>query len=133
MTGKYPQTRWNGSNAAMAEHAAALAAHPVRLKPKKKTKKQKRREAGTLPRPDYANVPYAEYLQSKWWKIKRWVKLKSTKGRCERCGGKATQVHHKHYRTVGREKNIDLESICGPCHKREHEALIQAKRRMASI
>lgn len=78
-------------------------------------------------------IVYGEYLKTNWWKSKRRQKLDSTKHLCERCGGKANQVHHKHYRTLWREKNADLESICGDCHVAEHEGLIQSRNHMEAI
>jgi hypothetical protein len=78
-------------------------------------------------------MPYKEYLLTKWWRQRRTKKLRNTRGKCERCGGHATQVHHKHYRSLWKEKDKDLESICEPCHKRHHEALVQADNHLAAI
>ncbi len=78
-------------------------------------------------------IPYNEYLLSKWWKRKRVQKLKSTEWKCERCGEKATQVHHKHYRSLWKEKNSDLESICAACHQIQHECLVQCDSHLRSI
>ena len=63
---------------------------------------------------------YDEYLRTPWWKNKRHQKLTSVNWRCERCNARAEQVHHKHYNSLGREKNCDLEALCDPCHNREH-------------
>ncbi len=137
--------KWSGSNAAMAEHAQALAAHPVKAKPRKRKKKRlnwrkqlKRLKAGkgappAPPPPGFVRPIYREYITSAAWRAKRRLKLKSTRGKCERCGQRATQVHHKHYDTLGRERLADLESLCRPCHEREHEGLIQAQQHLASI
>ena len=76
---------------------------------------------------------YAEYLASNWWKARRRAKLESTGFTCERCPNRATQVHHKHYKTLGREKNEDLESLCGACHEHEHQSLIASRSHLDSI
>jgi 5-methylcytosine-specific restriction endonuclease McrA len=101
------------------------------LPPLKHEKKLKRRN--TRPDAPPKGIPYAEYLRSEWWLFKRKQKLGSVQHKCERCGREATQVHHKHYRTLGREKHRDLEAICRSCHSAEHEALIQADQHLRSV
>lgn len=63
---------------------------------------------------------YREYLSSELWKRVR-QKVFDQKGRkCELCGGRATQVHHRRYRDkdmLGTELNC-LHPICGGCHLR---------------
>lgn len=122
--------KWGGSLAAQREHDEACAAHPPKLKREKKRKKRK------TPKPSQhhgKHVPYAVYLQSAWWALKRKQKLKSTRWKCERCLLPAQMVHHKHYRTLWREKNADLESICRACHESHHEALVQADNHLRAI
>ena len=65
---------------------------------------------------------YRKYLQSDHWKRTRERKLKSIHFHCERCGDfrRKFQIHHKHYRTLGRESDDDLIALCGACHKKEH-------------
>ncbi len=63
---------------------------------------------------------YYHYINSIEWGKKRIKKLESTKYKCEICKGKANQVHHKHYKTLYNEKLDDLQSVCGNCHKNEH-------------
>ena len=55
-----------------------------------------------------------------------WRRMKSCVGtlvgnRCEACGresedGERLQLHHKHYKTVGRERLEDVELLCPECH-----------------
>mgnify|MGYP001558105969 CR=1 FL=1 len=78
-------------------------------------------------------IPYVEYLKTSWWRSKRRQKMELTHWTCERCGKRATQVHHKHYRTLWQEKNADLVSICQACHEHEHEEAIQARRHIRAI
>lgn len=79
------------------------------------------------------NIPYSEYLKSEHWQKTRARKLRRANYKCERCLNRAWQVHHKHYKTLWRECDSDLEAICGECHKSEHECLVQAESHMDSI
>ena len=65
---------------------------------------------------------YREYLKSDAWKRKRYVVLKRDNWKCQYCGAKATQVHHKRYAKyqIGKEPIDWLVSVCGPCHKDQH-------------
>lgn len=69
----------------------------------------------------WTKLLYARYIESKWWAAKRLQKLRSEQFTCEKCGGQASEVHHKHYDSLGREKNKDLVSICRQCHQKEHD------------
>lgn len=61
---------------------------------------------------------YRQYMQSDEWKWIRGQKLRSCHYRCERCGRRRwLNVHHRHYRTFGREGMEDLEVVCQECHK----------------
>lgn len=70
---------------------------------------------------------YRSYIASREWEIKsRHTKI-NRGWRCERCGFGASihnegdlHTHHKHYRTLYKERDRDLEVLCGPCHKQEH-------------
>jgi 5-methylcytosine-specific restriction endonuclease McrA len=66
----------------------------------------------------YRNV----YLKSDAWKRKRYVVLKRDNWRCQYCGAKATQVHHKKYlyKNIGKEPIKWLVSICKLCHNKIH-------------
>lgn len=79
-----------------------------------------------LSRPDFPKKlrwkAYERHLKSRWWKDFRAVLL-AERPCCERCGAKATDVHHKHYDTVGRERLEDMEALCAPCHAAHHRAL----------
>lgn len=63
---------------------------------------------------------YKGYLESNMWERKRaWV-FKRSKGKCERCGKVAVQVHHKTYERLGYELPEDLMAVCMSCHGKEH-------------
>jgi 5-methylcytosine-specific restriction endonuclease McrA len=127
------RTCWAGSRAAQIEHGAALNAHPIKLKPKKKkwnkqSKKNKKRKKLPRPKEPIKITSYGAYLNSEWWKYKRLQKLHSVGFKCHRCNEICDlQVHHLHYLSLGREKNRDLEVLCRKCHQWEHRHIIAAR------
>jgi 5-methylcytosine-specific restriction endonuclease McrA len=42
------------------------------------------------------------------------------KGKCERCGNFGSELHHRKYERLGRERPTDLEWLCAECHRRIH-------------
>ena len=65
----------------------------------------------------YRNI----YLKSDAWKRKRYVVLKRDNWKCQYCGKRATQVHHKRYaRNIGKEPIQWLVSVCRACHESLH-------------
>ena len=48
--------------------------------------------------------------------------IRSARGfKCETCGsGDKLHVHHKHYRTLGRETPNDVALLCKACHEKVH-------------
>ena len=81
------------------------------------------------PKKHWTRRKYKRYLRSAWWREKREEKLASQAYKCERCGGTADQVHHKHYDSLYEELNEDLVAICDPCHRREHGKKPKRKKR----
>lgn len=75
----------------------------------------------TRPRPG-PMVPhsdqYQRYLASDAWKVKRGQVLLRSSFKCEHCGVKDVplQIHHRHYRTLGKERLADLAALCSECH-----------------
>ena len=72
--------------------------------------------------------PWAEsFYKSTAWKRTRFALLVDRNFTCERCGRRASMVHHKRYLT---ENNIgdpeitlgfdNLEALCETCHQNEH-------------
>ena len=61
---------------------------------------------------------YRRYLASPEWQARRAAILKRDDGKCRRCGGVATDVHHRTYDRLGRERDTDLESLCRSCHQK---------------
>lgn len=89
------------------------------VKPKRKTKKQKRADRiNKLHHPPN----YVHYLNSKHWQHKRKETLKYYGGKCTDCEGVANlQVHHLNYDRLGRERMADLQVLCADCHASKHE------------
>ncbi len=75
---------------------------------------------------------YQKYLKSPKWKAKRKTVLEERNYTCERCGDKPTlhllHVHHKTYERIFNELLTDLELLCKPCHKKEHEKQSKPKK-----
>ena len=80
--------------------------------------------------------PYEFYLQSDDWKATRTMKLLSVDFYCEECSVSlvvpacrsihplffkdSADIHHLHYRTIGKEALEDLQALCRPCHHSIH-------------
>lgn len=72
---------------------------------------------------DLRSMPYAAFLNTKYWRSVRSEKITQAEGKCEYCGcALSLQVHHKTYENHGREHEHldDLVVLCADCHKREH-------------
>jgi len=77
---------------------------------------------------------YLERICSPAWEQVRSERIAKARGRCERCRryrpGRL-QLHHKHYRTLGRERHEDLELLCVTCHvdaDRERQGRVRRER-----
>lgn len=70
----------------------------------------------------FAPPNYESYrLTPLWRKIRRRV-LKRDGGTCLRCGGRATQAHHRRYTDAALQGEDDsvIVSLCRPCHYTVH-------------
>lgn len=77
---------------------------------------------------------YREYLNSSAWKQKRLKVLNRAKFTCERCRkNQATQIHHKTYERVFKERLGDLQALCGDCHMEVHGIKSGKKKRKAGF
>jgi len=56
-----------------------------------------------------------DYLSSMAWHDKRWQVMWRDGYKCP-CGSQATEVHHKHYKNIGKEQLEDLVALCSTCH-----------------
>lgn len=73
-------------------------------------------------------VWYRTYLACDHWISLRDAKVEDVGFKCERCPRKTgLQVHHKHYRSLWREKFSDLECLCDECHQKLHDAEVARK------
>jgi 5-methylcytosine-specific restriction endonuclease McrA len=74
------------------------------------------------------SLPYAAYLRTAHWRNLRTQVLAGVHDKCELCGSaRATQVHHKTYKRIGRERAEDLMAVCAPCHKAHHGKKLDRK------
>ncbi len=77
---------------------------------------------------------YKEYLRTEWWQWRRKKALNKARWTCVRCKKREDlQVHHKHYRTLGREGKNDLEVLCKGCHNGIHHAILEQNAHLDSI
>lgn len=69
------------------------------------------------------SVDYLWYLQeSPHWELRRDLYKAIHDDMCEICNRPwGCQLHHRHYRTLGREEVGDLMFVCLTCHKKIHE------------
>lgn len=72
---------------------------------------------------------YLNYMKSKEWKKKRKKKLKQVGCKCQAhnrggCNG-PLQVHHLHYKNLGKERLSDLQVFC-QAHHREADKVRQS-------
>lgn len=67
---------------------------------------------------------YRSYIASREWGIKSYALKQAVGFRCQKCGRggdrKTLHVHHKHYKTLYKERRKDLEVVCVGCHKQYH-------------
>ena len=62
-----------------------------------------------------------EYLETDWWKEFRKKIVKARKV-CEICSSrKRLNVHHRHYKNVGRETEVDVYLLCEEHHNELHK------------
>jgi hypothetical protein len=60
---------------------------------------------------------YVEYLQHPRFRAVRAEAMERAKWRCQRCGARATEVHHLRYPTWGEFDVVEnLLPVCHQCH-----------------
>ena len=62
---------------------------------------------------------YVRHINSPYWKELKKKVIARRGERCEMClkSGQQLDLHHKHYKTFGRERQKDVQLLCRPCHK----------------
>ena len=69
-------------------------------------------------------INYYTYIESGKWKRKRKKFIKKAKNTCmtckEKCLSQDLRIHHKHYKTLGRESYNDIIVMCWECHNDLH-------------
>jgi 5-methylcytosine-specific restriction endonuclease McrA len=79
----------------------------------------------------WITAEYRSYMSSPEWRQRRSEVLARDEGRCRRCGGPATEVHHLTYARFGSEPLTDLLSVCGSCHEGITQATDRVRERNA--
>lgn len=71
---------------------------------------------------DLENMPYAEYLETNYWKKFAHNARKRAGYECQQCGEKNTllDVHHLTYERRGKEWPTDVKVLCRSCHAAIH-------------
>lgn len=103
------------------EETDAISAYVVKRLGAGKSKRTRSRSQGILCDSGEVVFNYADYLKTEHWIITRERALNASGGLCMDCKvNEATQVHHLHYNTLGRENRLDLLPLCERCHKLRH-------------
>lgn len=91
-------------------------------KAEKRSRRNKKKRGKKNKKPFGFRTPkYRVYIKSPAWQARRKQWFDKFGWHCQRCGStKSLQLHHLHYRTLGRERDQDLEGLCGICHGMEH-------------
>lgn len=71
---------------------------------------------------------YREYLQSVWWRCRRYQALTEADWCCQKCGiagirgddRAGLEVHHLSYEHLGAERSEELTVLCSQCHADTH-------------
>ncbi len=82
---------------------------------KLKDLKSRCESASDVDKNPYTPKEYDQYLESDHWKNFR-KEILSKNELCQICENKAKQVHHLHYRTLGKEEPDDVIALCDKCH-----------------
>lgn len=86
--------------------------------PPKKIKRAKK--STRAPKQEATESTYVKYINSAEWREKSRI-WRMEEGKCELCGSTdRLQCHHKHYRTLGKEKRSDIQVVCYNCHCKRH-------------
>jgi len=119
--------RWGSSQQAQSQADAAFVAWRDKAGLRKAAKiAAKANPARRKKRPAYVRengtIDYRNYICSAAWQRVRDAFLRRHGWKCNVCGtATGVQVHHRSYRTIGRESDKDLEALCGGCHANVHE------------
>ncbi len=90
----------------------------------------KKKHVNAKQRKTFRDMPYAEYLQTNYWKQVRREVLKERGYKCELCGSvHELNIHHKNYNHRGDElkHTADLVVLCRTCHADRHNIIYPPK------
>jgi len=76
----------------------------------------------TAPDKQKYNGDYREYLASPHWEHTKFLKLKASNYKCHICREEDNlEIHHLHYKSLGKEHMDDLLTLCTNCHIYAHK------------
>lgn len=79
----------------------------------------------TFLKPILCQMPYIEFLKTRYWNELRILVLRERGFHCEECGGTfdKLQLHHITYEHRGLEIDHleDVQLLCDPCHEAKHK------------
>ena len=74
----------------------------------------------------YDKQKYDDYLLSAEWYVKKQQTFKRDRHQCRKCySEKNLKVHHKSYQSLFDENLDDLITLCGSCHTKLHDAMLE--------
>ncbi len=94
----------------------------------KKPKKVKTRTIRKFTVPKVEQLPYKQFLKTKYWKYVRSLVIMRDGNKCTKCGSiKRLEAHHLTYKHHFTEhKHLDeLVTLCRVCHQLEHKDKIE--------
>lgn len=85
------------------------------------------------PKPRHSSG-YQERVQSPEWRVFKMGILSKRGPTCEGCASTRRRVdlHHLHYRTLGKERECDVILLCRRCHDERHGLTLPSTRRRLS-
>lgn len=91
---------------------------------RKRQEAEKQEVAGCMTPEKARAMPYAEYLQTEHWKLRRKRALRLAGYKCQLCNQDGDlHTHHKTYENLGCEQDDDLVVLCKDCHAKFHDKL----------
>ena len=67
--------------------------------------------------------PVIRHTVDRYGRVIKWIANVEHRPTCENagCTNEATDVHHRTYERIGKERLDDLQALCGKCHKQQHK------------
>ena len=86
--------------------------------PRRKLSREQLRELKRVRKIRDRRQRYQAYLKTAAWAELRRRVIERDGGKCVDCGGPGSEVHHRTYHRLMRERLSDLELLCAVCHQK---------------